>query len=79
MASAPGQQKLAALSPAPRGEAAELSVEWYAVGQTTIVEIAGVRLAIRLVDRKGRRARIAVTATSAVARDDTRTESRRSM
>ena len=38
------------------------SIEWYAEGQTRAVEIHGVRITVRLVGRKGRRARIAITA-----------------
>lgn len=38
------------------------SIDWYAEGQTRIVEVNGVRVEIRLVGRQGRRARIAITA-----------------
>ena len=38
------------------------SIEWYAEGQSRIVECNGLRITIRLVGRKGRRARIAIAA-----------------
>ena len=38
------------------------SIEWYSEGQTRIVDVRGVQIAIRLVARKGRRSRIAITA-----------------
>jgi hypothetical protein len=38
------------------------SIDWYAEGQARTVEVGGIRIAIRLVGRKGRRARIAITA-----------------
>ena len=37
------------------------SIEWYAEGQTRIVDVDGVRIAIRFVGRRGRRARIAIS------------------
>ena len=37
-------------------------IEWYHEGQTRIVEIDGVRIDVRFVGRKGRRARIAIAA-----------------
>jgi hypothetical protein len=36
--------------------------DWLAVGQSMTVQIGGVEITLRLVDRKGRRARIAVSA-----------------
>ncbi len=38
------------------------SINWYSQGQSTSVEVNGVQVAIRFVCRKGRRARIAITA-----------------
>ena len=38
------------------------SIEWYAEGQARVVEVGGVRITVRFVGRKGRRARIAITA-----------------
>ena len=43
------------------GPAAEL-IDWFAPGDSTDVEVDGVRFTVRLVSRKGRRARIAITA-----------------
>lgn len=38
------------------------SIEWYAEGEARVVGIAGLQVVVRLVGRKGRRARIAITA-----------------
>ena len=38
------------------------SVEWYAPGQERLVVVGGVSVAVRLVERRGRRARIVITA-----------------
>lgn len=38
------------------------SIEWYSEGQVRLVEIESIRVSIRFVGRKGRRARIAVMA-----------------
>lgn len=40
------------------------SIDWYAEGETRVVEVDGVRVTIRFVGRKGRRARIAITAAA---------------
>ena len=40
------------------------SIDWYAQGVERVVTLAGVRLTVRLVERKGRRARIAIMASS---------------
>jgi len=40
------------------------SIDWYSEGQERVVEVAGVRIVISYVGRKGRRARIAITAPS---------------
>ncbi|PQO28511.1 hypothetical protein DTL21_28335 [Bremerella cremea] len=37
-------------------------VDWYSQGESQTVEVDGVCIVIRLVGRKGRRARIAITA-----------------
>ena len=37
------------------------SIDWYAEGETRVVEVDGIRVTIRFVGRKGRRARIAIT------------------
>ena len=47
------------------------SIDWYAEGQARVVEIDGIAVTIRLVGRKGRRARIAITVPAgAVFRND---------
>ena len=38
------------------------SIEWFGEGQVRVVEVGGVRVTIRFVGRRGRRARIAITA-----------------
>jgi hypothetical protein len=38
------------------------SIEWYAEGQTRVIEVNGVRVTVRFVGRKGRRGRIAIIA-----------------
>ena len=46
------------------------SIDWYSKGQERIVEADGVRVVVRLVDHKGRRGRITITAPpGAVFRD----------
>jgi hypothetical protein len=40
------------------------SIDWYSEGESRVVEVDGVRVTVRLVGRKGRRARIAITAPS---------------
>ena len=48
------------------------SIEWFHEGQSRVVIVGGVEVTVRLVGRKGRRARIAITApggTVFVARD----------
>lgn len=42
-------------------------IEWYHEGQTRIVEVDGVRIEVRFVGRKGRRARIAIIAPPGAA------------
>ena len=52
-------------------------IDWYSEGEECVVETHGVRVAIRFVGRKGRRARIMITApagstfTAGVAANDT--------
>ena len=38
------------------------SIDWYAEGDSRVVEIGGIEVSVRFVGRKGRRARIAITA-----------------
>ena len=37
-------------------------IDWYAEGESRVVAVDGVEIAIRFVGRKGRRGRIAITA-----------------
>ena len=37
-------------------------IDWFSEGQARVVEVGGVRVTIRFVGRKGRRARIAIEA-----------------
>jgi len=46
----------------PDGERLCQSIDWYSEGQTRTVEVSGIRVTIRFVGRRGRRARIAITA-----------------
>ena len=43
------------------------SIEWYAEGEERIVDVCGIRIAVRLVARNGRRGRIAITAPPGAA------------
>lgn len=38
------------------------SIEWFHEGQTRVVEVDGVRVTVRFIGRKGRRARILIEA-----------------
>ena len=38
------------------------SIEWYAEGQTRVVDVGGIQITIRFVGRRGRRGRISITA-----------------
>lgn len=38
------------------------SIEWYAVGQARTVEVDGILVTVRLVERRNQRARILITA-----------------
>ena len=46
----------------PDNDQCSQSIDWYAEGQGRTVEVDGVRVTVRLVTRKGRRSRIAITA-----------------
>ncbi|MEX1229491.1 MAG: hypothetical protein WEB58_04580 [Planctomycetaceae bacterium] len=37
------------------------SIEWYAPGQTRVFEFDGIEIAVRFVERRGRRGRISIT------------------
>jgi hypothetical protein len=50
--------------------AASTSIDWYAIGQTRVVEIDGVRVSIRYVGRKGRRGRIVIEAPAGAVFED---------
>jgi hypothetical protein len=43
------------------------SIDWYHEGEERVVDVAGVQVTVRLVGRKGRRARIAITAPAGAA------------
>jgi hypothetical protein len=51
----------------PPSAAVSQSVEWYYQGEERIVDVGGIRIAVRFVARKGRRARIAITAPPGAA------------
>lgn len=57
-------------SPSPQARHAEpqkltsTSIDWYSEGESRVVEVDGVRVTIRFVGRKGRRARIAIVAAA---------------
>jgi len=38
------------------------SIDWYSEGETRIVDVDGVQIAVRFIGRQGRRGRIAITA-----------------
>ena len=46
----------------PHAPPTSVCIDWYAEGETRVVEVDGVRVTIRFVGRKGRRARIAIKA-----------------
>jgi hypothetical protein len=52
----PNHQSETAVRPAARTQ----FIDWYSKGQSRIVDFDGVKLTVRLVDRKGRRSRIAI-------------------
>jgi hypothetical protein len=43
------------------------SIDWYAEGESRIVEVGEVQVCVRLIGRRGRRARIAITAPAGAA------------
>ena len=49
------------------------SIEWYHTGQARTFEVGGVRITTRLVSRKGRRARIVITAPAGASFLDVQT------
>jgi hypothetical protein len=54
-----------AIAPAPppeRIESFSRCIDWYAEGETRVIEVDGVKIMVRFVGRHGRRARIAITA-----------------
>jgi len=51
-----------AASPPAHSATCSRSIDWYAEGEARVVEVAGVRISVRLIGRKGRRARIAIAA-----------------
>jgi hypothetical protein len=51
----------------PNTQELHRSIEWYAPGQSRTVDVDGIPVTIRLVGRRGRRARIAVTVAAVVA------------
>jgi hypothetical protein len=51
--------------PAPPPELLESCsrcIDWYAEGETRVIEVGGVKILVRFVGRHGRRGRIAITA-----------------
>ena len=46
---------------------ASQSVDWYHQGEERIVDVDGIRIAVRFVGRNGRRGRIAITAPPSAA------------
>ena len=44
-------------------------IDWYHEGETRVVEVDGVRVTVRYVARKGRRARIAIEAPAGATFD----------
>jgi hypothetical protein len=49
-------------TPASSERPTSTSIEWYSEGQSRIVEVDGIKIAVRFIARKGRRSRIAITA-----------------
>lgn len=52
------------------------SFDWYAEGEVRTIEIGGIEVVVKFVGRKGRRARIAITAPAGAvfSGNDARTE-----
>lgn len=57
-----GQHETRSTAAAPGTVATCQSIDWYAEGQSRTVEVAGVRMSVRFIGRKGRRGRIAIEA-----------------
>jgi hypothetical protein len=53
-------------APEPAGDSEDgsscRSIDWYSEGQARVIDVNGVRVTVRFVGRRGRRARIAITA-----------------
>lgn len=62
MAGQPTNQVSTLSPPSVDFPAKSTSIEWYHEGDTRVVEVDGVQVTIRLVGRRGRRARIAIEA-----------------
>ena len=56
-----GQERLASLKLDESTNTSQ-SIDWYAEGQSRVVEADGVTVTVRYVGRKGRRGRIVITA-----------------
>jgi len=46
---------------APPHSSFSQSIDWYTEGESRTIEVNGVRVAVRFIGRKSRRARIAIT------------------
>ncbi len=46
----------------PPSDDSSRSIDWYAEGDSRVVDVGGVHVEVRFVGRKGRKARIAITA-----------------
>ena len=44
------------------------AIDWYAIGQTRILQVGDMRIRIRVVSRKGRKVRIAVETPPTLSR-----------
>jgi hypothetical protein len=51
-----------AAPPAQRSEPCSRCIDWYAEGETRVIEVDGVKILVHFVSRSGRRARIEITA-----------------
>lgn len=73
----PSDDSSSAVGEAIQGLRPCLSIEWYAKGQSRIVDIDSVQVTVRFVGRHGRRARIAITAPPGSAFRAAQTDMRR--
>jgi hypothetical protein len=48
--------------PSSKPPPVSVCIDWYAAGETQVVEVDGVQVLVRFVGRKGRRGRIAIHA-----------------